>query len=165
VEGLDEIVFENTSKAGSGDFEKWTWYFGNNTPTAESKNNVSRVYDDSGVYPVALVVKNQYGCLDSIVKAIKVEADFNVFVPDVFSPNGDGINEVFQPVSRGVKLYTFRIFNRWGQKIFETKDKDLGWDGTTGGKPSPTGVYVWQLNVSSIGGEYKELKGHVTLYR
>jgi gliding motility-associated-like protein len=162
VETIDDVLFQNTSQ---GNIKKLSWFYGDNILTDKNKEVTSHLFDDAGTYPIALVVENEFGCLDSIVKPIVIAEDFHLFVPDVFSPNGDGLNDVFIPVTRGIKFYNLQIFDRWGIKIFETPNREVGWDGTTHGKISPEGVYVWRIEVSSRGGEQKTLTGHITLYR
>ena len=112
-----------------------------------------------------MIVKNTWGCADSIVKAITVAPDFNVFVPNVFTPNGDGENDIFLPISTGVKFYDLTVFDRWGKRVFQTFDLKNGWDGKFNGEPCQNEVYVWKIKVSSLSGEMKEMNGHITLLR
>ncbi|MCC6369531.1 MAG: gliding motility-associated C-terminal domain-containing protein [Bacteroidia bacterium] len=163
VENFDEVVFVNTSK-GAG-VNKWVWYMIDNSTFGANEQNTLKYFDLAGTYPVAFVAKSEFGCSDTIVKAIVVSEDFNVFVPDAFSPNGDNLNDVFIPVTRGVKSFNLMVFDRWGAKIFESSDKTMGWNGLTGDKESPVDVYVWKVQVSSVRGEQKTFKGHVMLYR
>ncbi|MBI3239782.1 MAG: gliding motility-associated C-terminal domain-containing protein, partial [Flavobacteriia bacterium] len=100
-----------------------------------------------------------------IVKLVKIEPDFNFYVPNVFTPNDDGRNDTFLPVTRGLKFYTIEIFNRWGQLLFKTKDAEQGWNGTYNGNNCQQDVYVWKITLSTLSGELKEYKGHVTLIR
>ena len=74
-------------------------------------------------------------------------------MPTGFTPNNDGKNDMFTPIPVGIKSYNyFRIFNRWGQMIFSTTRQNKGWDGMTGGKELPAGVYVWMIEgVTKIG--------------
>ncbi|MBL7728102.1 MAG: gliding motility-associated C-terminal domain-containing protein [Dinghuibacter sp.] len=108
--------------------------------------------------PNAVVVPGTYyvrasdaqGC--TTVKSIKVEIeglpDAEVFAPGIFTPNGDGLNDRFRIMMKGVSEVRFlKIFNRWGQEIFETTDTDLGWNGTYRGSPAPVGTYVWRLEI------------------
>ena len=112
-----------------------------------------------------MIVKNEWGCWDSIIKYIKIEPDFNVYVPNVFTPNGDNLNDLFLPAVRGAKKYNLSVFDRWGKKLFETLEPLEGWDGNYQEKACQTDVYNWSLSVSAANGETKELKGRVTLYR
>jgi gliding motility-associated-like protein len=71
-----------------------------------------------------------------------------LFYPNVFSPNGDGKNDVFVAIGNKENVFRYHqlIFDRWGQVIFETTEPDLAWDGKYGGKPMPSGVYVYKVN-------------------
>lgn len=104
---------------------------------------------------------------DTIVAFLKPQ-DYVYFVPNAFTPNGDGINDFFLPLGNVIRpeRYDLAIFDRWGQQIFQTLDPSIGWDGTSGGVPVPDGVYVYRaFVVDDIKGERYELFGHVTLFR
>jgi gliding motility-associated-like protein len=93
-----------------------------------------------------------------------VEQD--VFVPSAFSPNGDGINDIFHVTARKlITLQEFKIMNRWGQQIFETRDISKGWDGNFKGKMQDPGVYYYMIKVASPTGKTQFLKGDITLIR
>ena len=89
-------------------------------------------------------------------------------MPNSFTPNGDNLNEVFKPKGDGIdaSYYHFMIFDRWGEKLFETDDINEGWDGTYNGEPVPTGIYVWKINTREL---YRDVKtehiGNVRLLR
>jgi len=87
------------------------------------------------------------------------------FVPNTFSPNGDGINDVLYV--RGIKMESiyFAVYNRWGEKVFETNDKNKGWDGNYKGRPADNGVFGWYLKVKCYDGQEHFKKGNVTLIR
>ena len=89
----------------------------------------------------------------------------SLFVPNTFTPDGDGINELFHAITREVKTFRMEVFNRWGQLIFSTDDPNGAWNGTYKGEPSPVGVYVWQVDMLEIGGTSRHARGHVTLLR
>lgn len=156
------------------DATQFNWTFNENYITSNIKNPVM-TFEKEGIYSVALSVENKWNCSDSIIKNVQVMPDLAVFVPNAFTPNADANNEVFKPVLRGVFRMSFSVFNRWGQKIFETIDPTEGWDGNYKGKPCEVGEYVWKLNLSTLGrvsanGEIldkysKELTGKVLLYK
>jgi gliding motility-associated-like protein len=91
------------------------------------------------------------------------------YVPNAFTPNGSGPNEVFKPVfysGYDPYDYTLLIFNRWGEVVFESRNTEVGWDGTYGGLPVQDGVYIWKLTVGEIENARRiEKIGHVTLIR
>ena len=163
VENMDEVVFTNTSKAENQ--SSWNWFFMDNSGYRSNKENTRVLFKDEGTYPVVMVLKDGHGCSDTIVKAVKVEADFNVYVPNAFTPNGDELNDVFRPVLRGIKFYELMVFDRWGQVIFETTELEKGWDGTYKGESCKQDVYVWKMNLSSNSGIAKVLNGQVSLTR
>ena len=91
-----------------------------------------------------------------------------VYVPNAFTPNGDGTNDIFKPeMLENVKEgYVFEIFDRWGQKVFATTDTEEGWDGKIGGKPvTTTTVYSYRIVARDFTGQDHEYVGHVTLLK
>jgi gliding motility-associated-like protein len=164
VENNDHVVFTNTS-AGDN-ISTWHWSLkdnaGNYNATTE---NASYLYTDAGTYPVAMVVSNAFGCSDTLIKLVTVDPDFSVYVPNTFTPNEDGKNESFYPVTRNASLLGFSVFDRWGTKIFSTEEPGVGWDGTYMGKDCQQDVYVWKLTVTGRNGELKSMTGSVTLLR
>jgi len=146
----DEVKFTSTS---IGDNQmRWFWYFnGNYTPdvrSASGKNVVNR-FAQAGAYAVAMVLTNTNGCSDTIVKALVVNEDFTLFVPNTFTPNNDLRNDVFFAMARGLKTFSLKIFNRGGNLVFESQDQTQGWDGTFKGDPAQEGNYIWQINYSA----------------
>ncbi|MGV9012427.1 MAG: PKD domain-containing protein [Flavobacteriales bacterium] len=124
--------------------------------------------DFGGLYPVQLIVQNYLGCPDTIVRTVNVNDAFLVYIPTAFSPDGDGINEVLTVEGNDIAKveYHFLVFNRWGQKIFDSTDRTIGWDGTYKGKQVPVGVYPWMLRVqSAYTGENHDLRGNVMVIR
>lgn len=114
-----------------------------------------------------LLVKSIEGCegRDSIrVKFFKVKPD--LYVPNAFTPNGDGLNDVIRPVLLGMKeLKYFRVYNRWGQLVFSTSTQQKGWDGNLAGKPQESGTYVWLAEGITFNGIVRQQKGYVVLIR
>ena len=163
VEGVDNVQFVNSSP--STDISNFNWYFINNNGYTSTSSSTSDLFQESGVYPVALIVKNKWGCLDTVVKTITIAEDQALFVPNSFTPNGDGINEIFQPKGKGLLKYNLMVFDRWGQKIYETADFADGWDGTFKGLECKQDSYVWKITASYPQGKVKEYTGHVTLNR
>jgi gliding motility-associated-like protein len=87
-------------------------------------------------------------------------------VPNAFTPNGDGINDVFKPAIYGTAVnYTMTIFNRWGQMIFKTRDPGKGWDGTLSGELQPEGTYIWDCQFQLLGNKPDHKSGTVVLIR
>jgi gliding motility-associated-like protein len=109
---------------------------------------------------------NSHGCSleDSI--AVKYYTGPNIYVPNAFTPNGDGINDLFRPVMVGIStMEYFRVFNRYGQLIYQTSQPGQGWDGSLGGKPAAADTYVWQVAGVDYLGKLIAKKGTVVLIR
>ena len=87
-----------------------------------------------------------------------------VFVPTLFSPNGDGVNDVLY-VRGQLNSLRFEIYDRWGNKLFETTDQTMGWDGTVNGKPVNNGIYAYYLEAELSNGELVKQQGYVVLAR
>ncbi|MBL7963975.1 MAG: CotH kinase family protein [Flavobacteriales bacterium] len=104
---------------------------------------------------------------DTIIAHLEPEM-YGYYVPNAFTPNGDGNNDVWLPLGNAVDPtnYNLQVFDRWGRLIFESKDPRMGWDGTLGGQPSPIGVYVYRAHVvDATTQKVQDLSGHVTLLR
>jgi gliding motility-associated-like protein len=89
----------------------------------------------------------------------------DIFIPNIFSPNGDGQNDVLYVRGQGIEQLTFVVYNRWGETVFETKDPNHGWDGTFKGKPAEAGVYVWHVEARLEDGLEVRRSGNVMLTR
>ena len=123
---------------------------------------------DSGVYWVR--VKDVEGCVsvDSInMKKRKDLFPSNIFMPNAFTPNGDGRNDQYPLNQYQVKgaLYNIKIFNRWGEKMMELNSPDINWDGNINGKPAPEGVYIFMAYWIGCDNEKRSLQGNFTLLR
>lgn len=109
---------------------------------------------------------NSEGCKDSAQVKITLEYPYDIFIPNAFSPNSDGINDIFQIIGTGKwKLHDFNIYNRYGFLVFKTIDRKEGWDGTYKGKLADQGVYFYYIKIKLPNGELKEFKGDLTLFR
>ena len=137
------------------------------TLSCNNCQNPTATPDTTTLYIVTLV--NQYGCItsDSVIITVKIIcAEDLLFVPNAFTPNGDGLDDIFYVRARGIhELNYFRVFDRWGELLFETKDLSTGWDGTFKGKKLPPAVYVYDVSVVCSSGEILTKKGNVTLIR
>lgn len=163
VENFDRVEFINTSTGVN--LNAWNWFFADNLKHKAYTENTSYLFDNAGTYPIAFLVQDGFGCTDTIVKTITVMNDFEVFVPDAFTPNQDGLNDVFQPKGRGIVKLNLLVYDRWGEKIFQTTDLNKGWDGTFKGEDCKTDIYAWKVEASGGNGKSKNLSGLVTLYR
>lgn len=115
---------------------------------------------------VTLSVTSRWGCTAADSIYIKARSCCELFLPNVFSPNNDGRNDVFRIVTVGHQtIHDFRVINRWGQTVFETKDERKGWDGTFNGRDQDVGTYFYYLRYSCQGGGPMEKKGELVLMR
>lgn len=122
-------------------------------------------YGQSGSYPVQLTVYNIGGCTDSFALEVCIEPSTELFIPDIFSPNGDGNNDQLFVRGGGIASMDFRIYDRWGGLVYTGEDNSQGWDGTTSNGPAPSGVYVYALVANMLNGNSIELNGDITLVR
>jgi len=128
--------------------------------------NDVHTYTSPGTYLIMQVVVNANGCYDTAYSTVLIRPEFAFWIPNAFTPNGNGLNDVFKPVIKGVSNYKFLIFDRWGEKLFETNNINVGWDGTYKGKLCTNDVYVYK--VSFMDDETytdKQYIGNVTLVR
>ena len=116
-----------------------------------------------------VTIENQEGCRSTVRVLVVVEIpnceEPYVFLPSAFTPNGDGENDVWLVLGNAVDEVEIRVYNRWGQKVFETFDKDIGWDGRFEGKELNTDVFGYYMRVKCIDGQTFFKKGNVTLIR
>ncbi len=125
----------------------YSWDFGDNK--ISTQRNPVHTYESEGIYPVTLTVNNGTVCPKSITIDVGAPADglFTVYIPNSFTPNGDGINDIYKIVSKlPCDEYNLTIYDRWGSEIFKTDDPlNVGWDGTHNGLPVAEGDYVYYL--------------------
>jgi gliding motility-associated-like protein len=117
-------------------------------------------------YTVTLMVTAENGCTDTDTLTIYLDNDLLIYVPNAFTPDDDYYNQTFRPIIASIiDQYHLIIFDRWGEILFESYDKNVGWDGTYGGNKVQDGTYTWQIIVST-NGTYKISKsGHVSVIR
>ncbi|MAZ96161.1 MAG: hypothetical protein CMP53_01410 [Flavobacteriales bacterium] len=120
----------------------WTWYIDSVVFTGATFE-----YDflSPGDYEVVQVVTSDFGCVDSIKLTVSVETDFYLYIPDAFTPDGDGLNECFEIKGVGFEGYEFAVYDRWGNEVFHTLDITECWDGTFNGQQLPLGSYNYRL--------------------
>jgi gliding motility-associated-like protein len=143
----------------------YTWKPDDGTLSNNNINNpVATPLDSTTIYTVYGM--NLYGCLDSGQIIISVDYNMSEGIPTGFTPNGDGLNDVFRLTKlKYQKLVEFSVFNRWGQQVFKTTNPEKGWDGTYNGAPQDIGVYNYLIIVARPDGTNKTYSGNVTLIR
>lgn len=122
-------------------------------------------YDTIGTYLVMLVAWNNLGCSDTAWTILIVEEPTTCYIPNTFTPNGDGTNETFMVYGINFREFELMIFDRWGMMLFTTNDVYHGWDGTYRGNKCQEDTYVWRLKYSDNLGGMHERMGHVNLIR
>lgn len=171
--GKDQTVMVGSivslKASGSQDVVKYTWspteYLDNpNSPYVNAAIRKPMIYSVTGT--------NQYGCTKSDVVNIDLVCNADaMFIPNTFSPNGDGTNDIFYIRGKGINMIkSFRIFNRWGQEVFtrekiNVEDISNGWNGNFNGKPQPADVYIYFVEAYCDTNEFFQLRGNVTLLR
>ena len=141
----------------------WDWSFGDGTyATAQDPTHD---YQAVGTYPVGLIVETQFGCKDTVGLEVKVEPVFTFYIPNSFTPDADAINDEFFGQGEGYDFYSFVVYDRWGEKIFESNNDQFHWDGTFKGRQVQMGTYSYRFYVIDWQGHDHEYVGHVTLHR
>jgi gliding motility-associated-like protein len=108
---------------------------------------------------------NEHGCSTTDSVRVQVDQEYYFGVPDAFSPNGDGENDFLYVRGNGIEFIEFYVYDRFGQLVFESRDQDIGWDGTYKGQRVHPGVYVYYAKVTLLNGRQDILQGDVTLVR
>jgi gliding motility-associated-like protein len=149
------------------DAVKWRWTFG--TSGISIEQNPTHTFPDTGLQVVQLVVFHQSGCTDTIQKVLDVIPEVRYFLPNAFTPNGDGSNDGFRGngMMEGAKDFEFKIWNRYGELLFETNDPNESWNGRKNntGDLSPQGVYVVVVTYTGPRGDKNKLRGYATLLK
>jgi gliding motility-associated-like protein len=158
MQGLP-VQFENAS------LNAWsyTWAFGDGN--GSFLVNPIHTYIQPGAYEITLIATNQEGCIDSISKWIDIAPERYIYLPNSFTPDGDGLNEYFYGRFIGLMSARFYIFNRWGEEVFFSDQLNFVWDASYEGVPVQDGTYTWYLIYEIEKGIYEDLSGHVNVIR
>ena len=148
---------------GAGTIKTYAWTPGDGLSCIDCPSPVASPYNAQTLY--TLVVTYNEGCLDTAFIEINTNGVPPVYIPNAFTPNGNGTNDVWFVYGTGIKDFRAMIFNRWGEKVFESNDQFIGWDGTYRGEAQPPGVYVYQVDIVYLNGEKKFRNGGLTLIR
>jgi gliding motility-associated-like protein len=159
---------QNLSKVLANNTYEWT--VGSYFKSTEVHTKVT--FEKAGLYQIQLLATSLQGCKHSVIKNIEVKNDFNAYIPDAFTPNFDGTNDVFKPVfspyGLDAKTYEMEIFDRWGHSLFYTKDVNTGWNGTVnnqGSEELKEDVYIYKIKYKDLDGNIYNKLGHVSLIR
>jgi len=154
----------NFSDSSSGLGLSFDWDFGNGD--FDNSQHPQYTYTDFGDFEVILTVTDIYGCVDYDTITINVWELIEMIIPNIFTPNGDGINDIFIINASGVKELDSKIFNRWGQVIYEWNHDKIGWDGfLSTGQESAEGTYYFIINAKFNDGTEELHKGEFMLKR
>ena len=156
----------NTSTAG--DFYVWNMGVGGPDELFYEPGDYTYPINVSDTFMITLYASTVEGCADTAYQQILFNNDPFYYAPNTFIPDGDGRNDVWNVVFSNpeyLKKYALRIFNRWGQLVFETQDPNTGWDGTYNGLPSQDGAYTWSLLFTWYDYRTYDFYGHINLLK
>ncbi|MBC6365443.1 gliding motility-associated C-terminal domain-containing protein [Algoriphagus sp. AK58] len=158
----EEIIFESEI---SPEIIAWEWDFGDGNKSTE-KDPV-HIFDKPGKFEVKLTGYDMYGCSTFEINSVLVNTPEEMMViPNAFSPNGDGLNDVFKPKMKGINEINLEIFNSWGEKIHISSGiESTGWDGTYKGQILPAGNFIYKVTYVTWENVQKTQTGGVTLIR
>jgi gliding motility-associated-like protein len=153
------ILFSNISSENTS----YEWNLGDGT-IIENLNNINHTYLFSGEYDVSLISLNEFDCIDTVIYQIIIDpGGFDLFIPNAFTPNNDEHNELFVIKGRYIIDFNIKIFNRWGEKIFESDNIEKHWDGRFQGKLVQQEKYTYLVTVLDINADIHEFPGIVYL--
>ncbi|GIV29918.1 MAG: hypothetical protein KatS3mg028_0984 [Bacteroidia bacterium] len=157
----DNIQIQNNSVGA----QLFNWSFGDGNSLITYSYNITHSYASSGRYCVFLTaIDTAYLCSDTITRCIDIEDDFEIEIPNVFTPNADGTNDEFKVRAKGIKEFEGYIYDRWGILLYEWKDVNMGWNGyMKNHTKAPAGTYYYLIRCVLINGDIKEYKGYLTL--
>lgn len=166
-----DILNPEVSFTTNSDGKYFSWNFGDGKPISTTKDAVHLFPDDEGnYYTVTLTASNtKNGCSNSYSQVIVSKEPLIYYIPNTFTPNGDEINNTFQPIfSSGLDPYNygFYIYDRWGELIFESHNVKIGWDGSYNNEMVGSNTFIWKLEFKEKQNQSEHLKvGHVNVIR
>jgi gliding motility-associated-like protein len=157
-----EFSLINTSLVG----EFFRWFIDEDTLYQNSTGEFTHAIDSFDVYKITLEAENEYGCTDLASKKLRVHPEEWLYVPNAFTPNGDGLNDVFEVVYNNIAIFEVLVVDRWGSILFRSQDPGFTWDGRTeDGELLPEGVYVYRIQAWGFSGRSHHKQGSLTLIR
>lgn len=154
------VTFNNKSIGADSSYQ---WSFGDKGTSALA--NPTHIYTSSGKYTVTLLVTNKRKCTDTINIIIEVNIKSALYIPTAFTPNKDGLNDIYSVGGDGIAKFKANIFNRWGEMIYEWNDIDGGWDGKFKGEDVPEGIYVLVVQARGVDKVEYNTTGTITVIR
>ncbi|MGL5891288.1 MAG: PKD domain-containing protein, partial [Bacteroidia bacterium] len=163
---VNPIIFFNDSSLAAA---SWSWSFGDLLNSSSTQQNPSFAYPGAGCYEVTLTVTSIDGCTSIASDSVCIGLEATFFVPNAFTPDGDGDNDIFMPVGIGIESaqFEFWIYDRWGNMIFFSDNPSVGWDGRANGGSGVAQIdtYVWKIKCVDITGRKYNKLGTVTLIK
>ena len=159
---IDYFEYQFTDLS-DGPVKDWNWLFGDGQVNSNQDPYV--VFYDTGTYQTQLIVTDTNNCVDTtILGPAFFGPEFIIHIPNSFTPNGDNINDTYHIViSKYLKEFDFKLYNRWGEQIFHGDMKNTDWDGTYKGSPVMDGNYIYTLKVQDIYNDIHYFKGYITV--
>ena len=155
-----EISFYNISEGATS----FVWDFDNGDYSFEENPTYS--FSKARIYNVELTVSDNFGCISNIIKTVHVSPEFTFYIPESFTPNDDGINDVFFAYGDRFSSYQMKIFDRWGGIVFSSNSNDYGWDGLdTGDREVIEGSYFYNISLYDYNGRLWVYNGELNLFR
>lgn len=156
--GLFQFTDQSTNAAS------WQWDFGDGGNSNQQNPTHTYIVGDTSYYNATLVVTSANGCTDTAVLRIEVR-DFIIYIPNTFTPNGDGNNDGFTAYGIGIATFDMMVFDRWGMLLYQTNDINRMWDGTFKGTKVQMDTYVYKIGVRDVFGRQHQYIGHVNVVR
>lgn len=143
----------------------YTWMY-SETPLTDNTADATHAYTSSGAYTVSLVASNAGGCSDTSRYSFYISDSSGITLPNVFTPNADGVNDVFKPIARGIKSLTVHIYSRYGNLVSSWTTVNGHWDGyTPSGMLCESGTYFCVAEATGFDGKSYKLKTFISLFR
>jgi gliding motility-associated-like protein len=158
---VQEPVYFSDFTTPTGNIASWYWEFGDEGASTEQAP--VHTFQQAGIFSIKLTVTDFAGCRDTLRKEIDVT--LLPQLPGAFSPNGDGVNDLLYVKGGPFAKMIFRVYNNWGEIVFETADQNIGWDGKKNGVEQPVGVYIWTLVADMYNNRQVRKNGDITLLR
>lgn len=144
----------------------WIWDFGD-SDTASGQFTPPHTYADTGHFQIMQVLSNSYSCKDTAYQSVVIESEYLLYIPSAFTPNDDGLNDVFECKGVFAEVFEIKIFDRWGNMVFASDDITKSWNGTinSGSEIALQDVYIYFVKVTDINNKKHVYKGTVSIVR
>ncbi len=165
---LDPLIYFTDQSTDKYGIQSWFWQFGDPANSTSTVKDPNFTYQDTGSYCIDMQVTNMHGCTDQIQKCLIVEPLFTIYVPNAFTPNGDGKNDLFTAKAVGIKTYEMWIFDRWGMQLYHCTNIYDGWNGKVqngSGVMCEEDTYVWLIKVEDVFDKDHSYVGRVSIIK